>query len=99
MLFRSVDIEINGTTETQTLFFNGVGYGAGTAYEGISYPSSSTWLTSLQLALDTLLEGKGLDYYITDNNELVVYTIDCSNNKIGSTFKVNVGINFNISCS
>ena len=94
-----VDIEYSGATAAQVLFFSGVGYGAGSVYEGISYPSNATWLTGLQSTMDTLLEGKGLDYYISEANELVVYTVDCSSNKTGLSFKVNVGINFNISCN
>jgi len=94
-----VDIEYSGATAVQYLFFSGVGYGAGSTYEGLSFPSSSTWLSALQTTMDTLLEGKGLDYYISADDELVVYSVDCQNNKVGNTFKVNVGININISCS
>ena len=89
-----VNISLGGSQIINEKFFDGVGIGLP---EGISYPSQTEWLTALQTQLDTLIN-YGLDYIISDN-QVTVYTITCDGNNLNSEFKINVGINFTISCS
>jgi len=89
-----VNISLGGTVIINEKFFDGVGIGLP---EGISYPSQTQWLTALQIQLDTLIN-YGLDYIIS-NNQVTVYTITCDGLNLNSEFKINVGINFTISCS
>jgi hypothetical protein len=89
-----VNISLGGSQIINEKFFDGVGIGLP---EGISYPSQTEWLTALQTQLDTLIN-YGLDYIIS-NNQVTVYTITCDGNNLNSEFKINVGINFTISCS
>jgi len=89
-----VNISLGGTVIINEKFFDGVGIGLP---EGISYPSQSEWLIALQTQLDTLIN-YGLDYIIS-NNQVTVYTITCDGLNLNSEFKINVGINFTISCS
>jgi hypothetical protein len=88
-----VKISLGGSEIISYPFFNGVGLSLG----DFSYPSSSQWLSALELQLDLLIE-YGLDYYIV-NNVVTIYTLTCDGNNLNSDFKINVGINFNISCS
>jgi len=50
-------------------------------------------------SLDNLLP-LGLDYYFNNDNTMVtVFNSNCSNKDLGWNIKINVGINFTISCS
>ena len=87
-----VNISLGGNVIINEKFFDGYGIGIPQ-----SYPSQSEWLTALQTQLDTLIN-YGLDYIIS-NNQVTVYTITCDGLNLNSEFKINVGINFTISCS
>jgi hypothetical protein len=88
-----VELNLDGSVISKTSFFNGVGFT--TVY---SYPTSSQWLTALETDLNNTLNSYSLSYFFDDDGNLVVYTLDCTGNKNGLNFKINVGINFNISC-
>ena len=45
------------------------------------------------------LENLGYNYYLTTDNNVVVYNSNCSFNGPESNLKINVGISFNIICS
>jgi hypothetical protein len=89
-----VNISLGGTVIINEKFFDGVGIGLP---EGISYPSQSQWLIALQTQLDSLII-YGLDYIIS-GNQVTVFTTTCDGTNLNSQFKINVGINFTISCS
>lgn len=89
-----VDLQVNGTTIVQYPFFNGFGYNI----SGTSYPSQTTWLDSLTLALEDLTN-YGYSYSFTDENTVIIYNEICSLPQTGFNFKINVGINFNILCN
>jgi hypothetical protein len=90
-----VDLSVDNVSLVQNYFFEGSGY----TNASLSIPTNNEWYDALILALDEL-KNYGYEYYtIAKNNRLVVYNSFCSNNKTGSTFKVNVGINFNILCN
>jgi hypothetical protein len=89
-----VDLSIDGTSIIQYPFFNG----SGQFIEGISYPSSTTWVSGLTDSLEEL-ETFGYDYYFTDDDTVVVYSNNCSTDSDGINFQINVGINFNILCN
>jgi hypothetical protein len=88
-----VKISLGGSEIISYQFFSGVGLTLGS----FSYPSSSEWLTALESQL-SLLINYGLDYYIADD-VVTIYTLTCDSNNLNSDFKINVGINFNITCS
>ena len=105
-----VDLNINGTI-LQYPFFNGIGYNTidcGTIFS--SSPCISDWNTALDNSLQQIIS-LGYDYrYETmtnnitngDNIEAVlvrVWNTNCSVNPLDDTIYINVGINFNITCS
>lgn len=87
-----VDIRIDSIPYSQETFFNGVGYGS-----PISYPTNLQWETALLTSLDGL-RNEGYDYYLTEDDNVVIYNSVCSINKNGVNVSVNVGINFEIAC-
>jgi hypothetical protein len=89
-----VKISLGGSEIISYPFFtNGRGLTLGA---GVSYPSSTQWLVALESQLDLLIN-YGLDYYIADD-VVTIYTLTCDGNNLNSDFKINVGINFNITC-
>lgn len=89
-----VDIRINGNVYVLNSFYNGYGLN----FAGLSYPTASEWLTALETGLDEMLGEYALDYYITSDDNVVIFTEDCSINKAGNEIQINVGINFNLYC-
>jgi hypothetical protein len=89
-----VDIKINNTDIIRTSFFNGVGY----LDLSLSSPSTTDWDNALVVALNDL-KNYGYDYYFTNNDTVVIYNLICSSSSVGLNFNLNVGINFNITCS
>jgi len=89
-----VDIRINGDVYVLNSFYNGYGLN----FAGLSYPTASEWLTALETGLDEMLGEYALDYYITSDDNVVIFTEDCSINKAGNEIQINVGINFNLYC-
>jgi hypothetical protein len=88
-----VEILIDNQFQSYQEFFTGFGYGT-----SLSYPSESQWLNALIQGLDSL-ENLGYSYYLTTDNNVVVYNSNCSFNGPESNLKINVGISFNIICS
>jgi hypothetical protein len=89
-----VDLRVNNTTIVSYPFFNGVGYNIPT----FSTPSVSDWDIAIIAALEEL-KNYGYNYYLTDNDTVVVYSESCSISDSVINFKINVGINFQIYCS
>jgi hypothetical protein len=89
-----VDIRINDVQIISYPFFNGIGY----SNPPLSSPTVDQWDAALIAALD-MLDDYGYDYYLTDNDTVVIYNQVCSLWESGINFKLNVGINFEIFCS
>jgi hypothetical protein len=89
----TIEILIDNQMQFYQEFFTGYGYSS----VG-STPSEQEWLNILIDGLDSL-ENLGYSYYLTNNEEVVVYNSNCSFNGPLSNIKINVGINFNIVCS
>ena len=89
-----VDIRIDDVVVYSQSFFNGVGYTDPT----LSVPSDEDWSDGVVLGLESLINF-GYSYYLTDNDTVVIYNQVCSVSEIGVNFKLNMGINFIISCS
>jgi hypothetical protein len=89
----TIEILIDNQMQFYQEFFTGYGYSS----VG-STPSEQGWLNILIDGLDSL-ENLGYSYYLTNNEEVVVYNSNCSFNGPLSNIKINVGINFNIVCS
>jgi hypothetical protein len=89
-----VDIRIDDVVVYSQSFFNGVGY----TDPILSVPSDEDWSDGVVLGLESLINF-GYSYYLTDNDTVVIYNQVCSVSEIGVNFKLNMGINFIISCS
>lgn len=90
-----IDIRVNDVMVIQTPFFTGVGL----INPNVSYPTTdNAWDFALQTSLDGL-KVYGFDYYLTETDTVVIYNNICSENNEGINIKINVGINFNISCN
>jgi len=52
------------------------------------------------MGLDALddLKNYGYDYYLTEDNTVVIYNSICSLNESDVNISINVGINYEISC-
>ena len=87
------ELILNNMVVQKNSFFIGSGY----TTPNVSYPSQTDWDLVLVQSLSGLLNN-GYDYYLTDNNTVILSTNNCNGNDI-STFKINIGINFNIICS
>jgi hypothetical protein len=83
---------LGGSTIINHDFFSGNGLN----FPNISYPSPATWLSALETQLDNLFS-YGLDYIIS-GEQVTVYTLTCDGLNLNSEFKINVGIDFSITC-
>ena len=89
-----VDVRINSVQVISYPFFNGNGY-----FNLLtSAPQLYSWKNALQFALQDL-NNFGYDYYFTNKDRLVVYSLLCSDEEQQFNFELNVGINFSILCS
>lgn len=88
-----VEMKLNGEDIIKNSFFEGSGYTT-----SLSAPSQSQWDVALQISLDSLIN-YGYDYYLSGNENVVVYHSICSENSTGINFELNVGINFEILCN
>ena len=86
-------MRLNGEDIIKNSFFEGSGYTT-----SLSAPSQSQWDVALQISLDSLIN-YGYDYYLSGNENVVVYHSICSENSTGINFELNVGINFEILCN
>jgi hypothetical protein len=89
-----VNIVIDNITVVNLPFFSGVGY----VDSILGSPTISNWDNALVVALNDL-KNYGYDYYFTNNETVVIYNTVCSTSDVGLNFKLNVGINFNITCN
>ena len=89
-----VNITFNNVLIVNDWFFNGVGVNS-----TLSAPTNEQWVTSLRYSLDSLLP-RGLDYYFNATNTTVtIFNTNCADKDLGWNIKIDVGINFTISCS
>ncbi len=89
-----VDIRLNDVTVVSKSFFNGVGL----SVPALSSPSNVDWLNAVIESLDEF-KNYGYDYEIIENETILIYNTLCSESDEGVSFKLNVGINFNITCN
>ena len=89
-----VDLRVDNVVVVSYPFFNGVGY----SNPSYSSPTVEMWDTALESALESLKD-YGFDYYLTEDDTVIVYNQVCSVSEQGINFKLNIGINFEILCS
>ena len=89
-----VDISVDGVNVVLDEFFTGVGF----SNPSLSSPSDNDWKIALMNSLDSL-ENYGYDYYLTEENTVIIYNQVCSVSEQGVNFKLNIGINFEILCN
>jgi hypothetical protein len=89
-----VDIRIDDSVVVSYPFFSGIGYNNPT----LSSPSVENWDDALLISLESLKD-YGYDYYLTEDDTVIVYNQVCSVSEQGINFKLNIGINFEILCS
>ena len=89
-----VNVTFNDTLIINDWFFSG-----SAVNQTYSAPTNEKWVTSLRYSLDGLLP-RGLDYYFNeDYTTVTIFNTNCVNKDLGWTIKIDVGINFIISCS
>jgi hypothetical protein len=89
-----VNVTFNDTLIINDWFFSG-----SAVNQTYSAPTNEKWVTSLRYSLDGLLP-RGLDYYFNeDYTTVTIFNTNCANKDLGWTIKIDVGINFTISCS
>ena len=89
-----VDVTFNDVLIIHDWFFSG-----SAVNQIYSVPTNEKWVTSLRYSLDGLLP-RGLDYYFNeDYTTVTIFNTNCANKDLGWTIKIDVGINFIISCS
>lgn len=89
-----VDIRVDDVVVVSYPFFNGIGYSS----PSYSSPTVAMWDTALENALESLKD-YGYDYYLTEDDTVIVYNQVCSVSEQGINFKLNIGINFEILCN
>jgi hypothetical protein len=89
-----VDLRLNDVPVVTESFFNGIGYNT----PGLSNPTTTDWDNALVTALDSL-SSLGYDYYLTNEDTIIIYGTVCGLDLNDLNFKLNIGINFNILCS
>jgi hypothetical protein len=89
-----VDFRIDDIVVVKNTFYNGIGYNI----PGFSVPTKEMWLESLIISLEDL-KTYGYNYYLTDNDTVVIFNEICSVSESGINFKLNIGINFEILCN
>jgi hypothetical protein len=87
-----VDINVGGNQLIQQPFFEGYGLNGAQAY-----PTQGQWSVALNNYLPQL-NNFNLSYYIS-NSILYVQNLDCGQDFLNQTFKLNVGINFSLACN
>jgi hypothetical protein len=89
-----VNVTFNDTLIINDWFFSGSGVNS-----TISAPTNEKWVTSLRYSLNGLLT-RGLDYYFNETYTTVtIFNTNCADKDLGWNIKIDVGINFTISCS
>jgi hypothetical protein len=89
-----IELKINNVTKVQLPFFNGSTY----SFTPFNAPSQTQYYNALISSLDSL-KNMGYDYYLTDNDTVIVYNQTCQTDDNGLVFTIDIGINFQIYCS
>lgn len=89
-----VDIRVDDVQIVSYPFYNGIGF----SNPPYSSPTVDQWDAALLVALD-MLKDYGYEYYLTENDTVIIYNQVCSIWERGVNFKLNIGINFEIFCS
>jgi|LauGreDrversion4_2_1035121.scaffolds.fasta_scaffold00077_19 hypothetical protein len=90
-----IDIRIDDVVVYSGEFFTGYGYND----PNLSVPTPTNWSLALIDGLNSLYS-YGYGYYFTNSdNTVVVYNKICSVSEEDVNFKLNIGINFQISCN
>jgi hypothetical protein len=89
-----VDIRVDDIVVVSYPFFSGIGYNNPT----LSSPTVEMWDDALLNSLESLKD-YGYDYYLTEDDTVIVFNQVCSVSEQGINFKLNIGINFEILCS
>jgi hypothetical protein len=89
-----VDLKVSGVSVVQNTFFNGNTYGIAP----FNAPNQTQYYNALISTLNSL-KSLGYDYYLTDNETVIVYNQVCSTDDSGFTFSIDIGINFKIFCN
>jgi hypothetical protein len=89
-----VNVTFNDTLIINDWFFSG-----SAVNQIYSAPTNEKWVTSLRYSLNGLLT-MGLDYYFNETYTTVtIFNTNCADKDLGWNIKIDVGINFTISCS
>ena len=90
----TIDLKISGVSVVQNTFFNGSTY----SFAPFNAPTTTQYYNALISALNSL-KLLGYDYYLTDNNTVVVYNQSCATDENDFIFNIDIGINFQIYCN
>ena len=89
-----IELKLSGVTVVENVFFNGSTY----SFAPFNAPTQTQYYNALITALNSL-KLMGYDYYLTDNNTVVVYNQLCQLDDTGLVFSIDIGINFQIYCN
>ena len=89
-----IDLKVSGVSLIQYSFFTGNTY----SIAPFNAPTQNQYYTGLLSALNSL-KILGYDYYLTDNDSVVVFNQICSTDDSGFIFDIEIGINFKIYCN
>lgn len=89
-----IDLKISGVSVVQDVFFNGNTFNI----TPFNAPSTTQYYNALISSLNNL-KTLGYDYYLTENDTVVVYNQVCTTLKTEFIFNIDIGINFQIYCS
>ena len=89
-----IDLKVSGVSIVQYSFFNGSTY----SIVPFNAPTQTQYYNGLISALNSL-KTLGYDYYLTNNDTVVVYNQNCSIDDGGLIFNIDIGINFQIYCN
>lgn len=84
-----IDLKLDNQTILKELFYTGNG--------SLDVPTNQIWETSIQNYLPQLLN-QGI-YYSISGNTLYIYNSGCDNYLSNKNLKINVGLDFSVSCS
>jgi hypothetical protein len=89
-----IELKLSGVTVVENVFFNGSTY----SFAPFNAPTETQYYNALITALNSL-KLMGYDYYLTDNDTVVVYNQLCQLDDTGLVFSIDIGINFQIYCN
>ena len=89
-----VNLQVDNTTLVSESFFTGYGLNI----VGLSVPTNQQWEDSLINGLSSLND-YGYGYFLTEDDTVIVYNEVCSVSDLEINFKINIGIQFIITCN